>query len=303
MATRKATTVRTSSQQPVSPVLQVTRYDRVSAVMIVTVMTLCVATVWLSVVWATNRIRDAGDVVPLELIELPGGVEEGAVDETLNVESPEEETQDPSLAEELSEETEIQEMLDMVVELSDVAANQAEQYELQSQNTGTPGSKKGTGRRALGMGPGESGLPREQRWFVRFSDRADLETYAKQLDFFGIELGALLPTGDLVLVSNVSSAKPRVETRKSGAGEERLYMTWQGGTRRDADMKFFQKAGIDARRATILQFYPPKTETLLASLERGYRNRSPGQIRRTYFSVTRDRSGFKFVVTRQSFHR
>ena len=284
-----------------TPVLRVTRYDRVSALMIAAVIALIGAVTWLAVVWAANRVPTVTDVVPLELIEIPGGAEDGAIDETLNVESPEEETQDPSVAETDAEETEVQEMLDSVVELSDRAANQAQQqFALQAQNTGTPGSKKGTGRRALGMGPGESGLPREQRWFVRFGDRVSLEEYAKQLDFFGIELGALFRDGRLVIVSPLSASKPKTRTLKSGKGEQRLYMTWRGGSRRDADLKIIQKAGINASAALVMQFYPAKTEALLANLEKRYKNRSPNQIRRTYFSVQGDRSGYKFVVTRQS---
>ncbi len=282
------------------PVLTVTRYDIVSSFLGAVVIGLIVAVVWLGVLWATNRVSRPDSEVPVELLELAGGVEDGAVNETLDVESPDPETADPSLADIPAEETEIQEILENVVELSDEAATLApQQFELGARNAGKPGSATGTGRRPLGIGPGEGGLPREQRWFVRFSDRGTLEEYARQLDFFGIELGALMPGGKLILLSNLTAEKPTSRTVTSGAGENRLYMTWQGGERRKADFDLFRKAGIDASRAIILHFYPPRTERLLATLERTYRNQPVERIRRTYFVVRREGRGYRFAVTRQ----
>ena len=285
------------------PVLNVTQYDRVSSSMIAIVIGLVVAAIWLGVVWLTNRIPQPDDAAPLELLELAGGEPDGAPDETLEVESPEPETEDPSVAEEVDEQTEITEMLETVVELSDSAAEQVQQtFDAMATNTGNPGSKQGTGRRPLGMGPGEGGFPREQRWFTRFSD-GTLDEYAKQLSFFRIELGALTNDGNLHYLTNLTAAKPRVRTVKSGKGEKRLYMTWRGGSRRKTDLKLFKRAGMNAIGAMILHFYPPKLEAKLAQLEKKYRNRSVDQIRRTYFVVRDAGKGYQFIVTKQLYFR
>ena len=51
------------------------------------------------------------------------------------------------------------------------------------------------------------GLPREQRWFIKFGDEESVDKYAEQLDFFGIELGALFPDrGELIYLSKMSTA-------------------------------------------------------------------------------------------------
>ncbi|MGH7200365.1 MAG: hypothetical protein ACREJB_07145, partial [Planctomycetaceae bacterium] len=125
--------------------------------------------------------------------------------------------------------------------------------------------------------------------------------YARQLDFFGIELGALLPEGKLVYLSNLSNSTPSKKIISTGSGEQRLYMTWRGGGRKLADVQLFQKAGVDVRSATIFHFYPQKTEQMLARLELSYRNRPVREIRRTYFAVERAGNGYQFVVTRQSY--
>ncbi len=296
------TSTETNAAQANSPVLKVTRYDRVSASMIAFVVALVGSVIWLTVLWGTNRLSSPQRAVPVELVELAGGVDDGAVDETLRLESPAEETQDPSLAETIAEESEIQEMLESVVELADEATDQAQrQFELEAQNAGKPGSAKGTGRRALGMGPGEAGLPREQRWFMRFSEGGTLDGYAEQLSFFGIELGVLRANGKLDYLYDITAKKPKIRSVSSGKGENRLYMTWRGGNRRISDIQLFERAGSYVGQGLILHFYPPKTEARLARLERNHRDRLVEQIRRTYFAVRRNSTGYEFIVTKQSY--
>jgi hypothetical protein len=284
--------------------MRVTRYDRVSALLMAVVAGLVISVAWLSVVWAANRRPPRRQPAPLELVDVSGGDEEGFIDETLRLDTPQYVADDPSLAEAPADQSEIAEMLENVVELADEATNQAQQQlALESENVGKPGSATGTGRRALGMGAGHSGLPRDQRWFIRFSDRETLVQYARQLDFFEIELAVLAPQGELIFISQLSAAQPRVRRINSGKDETRLYMTWQGGDRRVADLALFQKAGIDVGSGLIMQFYPAKTEALLAQQERDYRNRPADQIRRTYFVVNESGEGYKFVVTRQTYFR
>lgn len=261
-------------------------------------LALCLVVV---MVWVSNQLPAPPEPVPVELLELPGGVEDGSPDETLRVDSPDPERADASEAEMLAEVSEVEQTLETAVELSDEAAQQVQQqFDVGVQSTGTPGSAKGTGRRALGMGPGIAGYPREQRWFVRFGDRSSVAEYAKQLDFFRIELGALLPDGRLAYLSQMNSPKPQVRYVQTGDKEKRLYMTWMGGERRGADEQIFQKAGITVDAETpIFHFYPPDLEQKLALLEREYRNKSAKEIRRTYFTVEPAGGGYQLRVTRQ----
>jgi len=284
------------------PVLQVTRYDWVSSWLIAIVLALLFAVGGLAVVWAAVRPSERKEPVPVEIVEIPGGDEQGVLEETLRLESPAEASSDPSLAEIEAPESEIEETLENVVDVAAAATNLADkQFELETRNAGKPGSATGTGRRALGMGGGEAGIPREQRWFISYADQQSLEAYARQLDHFGIELGALTRDGRIIYLSRLSDPQPQVRTVDRGSGETRLYMIWQGGGRRRADLQLFQKAGIEIGDAVILQFYPRETEDQLARLERSYRDRPAEQIRRTYFSVRATENGYEYAVTRQTF--
>ena len=295
---------RPAARAVASPMMRVTRYEQVSSMMISIVIGLiCATLVTLALYLSTVQADEVGPA-EMELIELAGGEEDGNPDETLKVESPEEEIEDPSLTDDESEETEIEEVFQNVVEISDNAAEQVEQqFETQAQNSGKVGSKAGTGSRPLGNGPGEGGIPRHQRWFIRFAQGSSVTEYGKQLDFFGIELGALFPTQKkLVYVKNFSSSPVRREVQ-TGANEKRLYMNWQSGSLRKTDHQLFKRAGITTRGAMILHFYPSGTEAMLAKLEKDFRKRNVKTIRRTIFSVRKRGNGYRFLVTRQTYLR
>lgn len=293
----------TKSREAQDPALRVSRYERVSAFLFAIIAGLAVIVALLSVAWYSTRISKPQEPVPVELIENTGGSEEGAVGETLRVDSPLEASPDAGSAEVAAEEPESRESLDEVLELADDAVTRVapRQFDLGSPNQGKPGSAEGTGRRPLGSGPGSGGgFPREQRWLIRYADQTNLDEYARQLDFFGVEFGAIVG-GKLVYLSKLSSARPGVRTADSGANEKRLYMTWQGGTRKQADLQIFRKAGVDVGNGVIFHFYPKETEDRLAHLELAYRNRKANDIRRTYFSVKRGDAGYEFSVDHQTF--
>jgi hypothetical protein len=298
MATTEVSEARTSGGKPKAPVLRETRYDHISSGMMAVVLALIVTCAGLFVWWFSNKPPVQDDFTPVEILELPGGVETGSPDETLKVDSPEEEIPDPAVVEE-QEEVQIEEVLENVIELSDQATNQLQPtYETDAESSGKIGSASGTGRRALGMGPGERGIPRAERWFITFSDRDTIDEYARQLDFFGIQFAVLNPGQPAQILSKFSDPRPAVRQLNQGSGDQ-LYFSWQGGSRRQADAKLCEKAGVQAGNRPILHLYPKETEARLAQLERQYRNRPPEQVRRTYFIVQREGRGYKFVVTRQ----
>jgi hypothetical protein len=160
---------------------------------------------------------------------------------------------------------------------------------------GGKGDGRGTGR---GKAPQED-VPRAQRWTIRF-DGGNIKTYAKQLDFFGIELAAVGGSDNLVHYAfNVSKPKPDQRTGPSES-ENRLYMTWRSGPLQSADRELLTKAGVDISGRVIMQFYPAATEQTLAQLERAYAgNRDINEVRRTIFDVRVKGDKFEFFVTGQ----
>jgi hypothetical protein len=306
-----------------TPVMKVTRYEVYSSVLIAITMAIGLVLIAIVAMWLSTRIPKSTTIaVPVELVESPGGFEDGVAGETLRIDSPLPERADATLAEVESDKVEVAASLDAVVETAAEAvsleatgsesfsdtggaaigggAPAAAAVTFGTRNAGKPGSAKGTGGRPLGFGSGTGGFPREMRWHIRYADLSTTAEYARQLDFFKIELGAIVGT-ELIYISNLSSPTPNVRRVPSGADEKRLYMTWKGGDRRKADLELFQKANINVGGGMLFQFYPKDIEEQLAQIEFAYRKRKASEIRRTYFVVEKAGNGYQFSVTQQTY--
>jgi hypothetical protein len=154
-------------------------------------------------------------------------------------------------------------------------------------------SGEGTGKGGGGTGRGPRGRPR--KWELRFTEGNTLETYARQLDYFGIELGVLRPGNKVLYVSGLS--RPRPMTRQGDrAAEKRYRFTWTQGTLEDADRLLLSKAGVTVGRDIIFKFLPPAQFQKLVALER---EASGGQkVRSVLFGVRSAGGGYEFYVIR-----
>ncbi len=287
------------------PQIRLTRYDMVIGMLQTSALVAGLTFIAMVAIWLSNRLPPP---VSRKIEMLPagdGGWEDGAPDATPNVESPEDAVPDPSVSNEESDVTEIEEVLEQVLEVAENAAViEAPRESNATESSGIPGSADGTGGRPLGSGgPGRGGAKREQGWIVEFADKGDAESYAAQLDFFGIELGLLLKEDSrLYYLSNASQPRPSIREVRTGEGEKRLFLNWQDGSqdRVKADIELFAKASINAESGVIMHFYPADVEQMLAQLEVDYNNQQPSGIRRTYFQVKRKGgSEYEFTVTRQ----
>lgn len=298
-----------------SPFLKFSNYEVTSSLLMALGFAVIGAVLWaFSLFWSTLPEKPPV-FVPLEMVErIGGGVEDGDPNETMNIESPEAESDEVKQQDEVTEVSVISEIADIAAENIDFdrvgdggTVGQQTGEQLQSAQSGLDdrnGNSKGTGnRRPLGFGPGNGGgVAAELRWFIRFADGSSLTEYARQLDFFGIELGTILPDGRMAYITNVAGA-PKVRYGTTGKDEKRLYMKWDSGERRKADEKLFQKAGITVGQAVIFHFYPLQTEQMLVTLETNFAKRNLREIRRTYFVVNTKGNGYEFQITRQMYLR
>jgi hypothetical protein len=297
--------------------MRVTRYEQVSSFMMTLVFGLLFAVVGAITYWLAHRPPPEPEPVPMEFVELEpevdfGGSLEGVVGGTAEFDSGE----DGGGGGEISSD---EMMVDATLTNVAAAADQAVEQSLVSLDGDGPsapttssayvglqsassGTGTGGGRPPLGFGPGKGGgVPRELRWFIKFANENSLDEYAKQLDYFRVELGVLYPDGRLAYVTNLSQRSPAKREIASAKDEQRLYFTWQGGERQDADIKLLAKAGVQVGQGRILHFYTTETENRLAVVERNFANRKAKEIRRTYFAVVKQGQGYTFEVTRQTY--
>ncbi len=279
-----------------APPLHVSLYDRVASWLVALLIFVGVTVFCLFVIWLTNRLSPPLVAVPIQAENL-GGSPEGVLGDSLQLDAPD--------AEEISREAELEEpQIEQTLALVEtvVAAHLAELDDPQLSDdpeSGKAGKSEGTGDNpALGEGGGSvGGVPRYKRWIIHY-EASSLEEYARQLDFFKIELAAVGENG-VEYASALSQARPRRRTAGRNAQENRLYMSWTEGSLKKFDLQLLRKAGINPQGKIILQFYPPEVEAQLAQLEVAFRGHQPKQIRRTYFKVQRSGSGYRFVVVDQ----
>ncbi len=287
-----------------APALIETRYDRWTSFLLSLVFVTLLVVAWLSAVWLTNLIRDIPFPSTIELIEIaggdPGGVE-GAIQQVDGRQH--QDVEDMSVIDRPNDQVQIEnqitQWLDALAELPMEILDQQEAPDKDSY--GKAGNQSGNStQRGLGEGGAGNGLPREQRWVILYSSGQSLAEYAQLLDYFKIELGAIVD-GRVVYVSQVSTDSPRQRTRLPGE-DRRIRWLWRGGQRRQTDASLLKSVGLPIDESTIImQFLPPEIESRLVQLERTYMDVSVQDIQRTAFGIRSGDEGFSFYVIEQEY--
>jgi hypothetical protein len=190
-------------------------------------------------------------------------------------------------------------LLDPTVELSTLLSSEAVAAATQLETKqATRGVRKSDDR--LPGEPLKDEVPRWERWEIRY-EASTLEQYAKQLDFFGIELGAA--GGGSRLVDYASEVVKETPKTRSNPGDEetRLYFSWRGGKLEELDRQLLQKAGVEVGRRIVLQFYPQKIDDMLARLESEHvKDGRIDKLRKTIFGVRPAGDGYEYFIIEQN---
>ncbi len=274
---------------------KVSVYDRVASMLIALLILIGFFVMLMFLVWLTKRVMATQRAVPVKYIEELAGRGDHAMGTARDLE--------PPGVEELADvvEPQLTETLEAVTDVVSTQLAALDALEGHADAVGTGGGQ-GDSRRAGPLGEGaEDIVPRWERWEIQFS-ATNQKSYAEQLDFFKIELGAIgggNPNVDYV--AKLSQAQP-VKRSAPSAQEQRLYMTWTSGVLQDADRQVLAKSGVETRGRVIMQFYPQEVEDLLAGLENERAGRRTLQeILRTLFGVRGGGGGYEFYVIDQQY--
>ncbi len=137
-----------------------------------------------------------------------------------------------------------------------------------------------------------------RNWELRFLKGNTKDKYARQLDFFGIELAVVMPGNSLVYVRNFSKKQPEKHTGPA-TQEKRCYLTWQNGDLSRADAELLQKAGISPGDRVVLKILPAAVEATLAKLEKEHAGDELDNVSKTQFSIRAAGDGYEFYVSEQ----
>lgn len=251
-------------------------------------------TLMMFLIWLSTRIFWVAPPVPVTLLDVGGGGSGQVVGGEKELEEPNPE--------------EITELVDPPIEqsleaISSVVTTEAQELDALDGSTSLgSGEGEGTGD-GRGKGPGgpgtEDGIPAYERWEVRMS-ATDINEYARQLDFFGVELGvAGGGNPNVEYVSKLATASPTVR-RGDPKAEKRLRFLHKTGELRAADQQLASRAGVRTDGRVVFQFYSQQMYEQLLTLEYARKGeRSISQVRKTIFGVRGTGGRYEFFVIDQ----
>ncbi len=274
--------------------LRVTLYDKVSGWLMALLVLVGLAFSILFGIWLTTVLKFKRVAPPIEYIEYEGRGD--------HAEGFERDREPPGL-EELEEirEPSLESTLEAVTDLASTQAAAFDAMETSSTITGKGGGK-GDSRRPGPLGEGRNVIPPWERWEIRYSTTS-VSLYARQLDSFGIELGAAGGAPQVDYASNLARAKPT--TRQGPPTEEqRIYMTWKSGKLREFDELLLKKAGVNTANRVLMQFYSKELVHSMEALEfQNSNGRRPEEWFKTIFGVRATGGAFEFYVIEQFFRK
>ncbi|MCB9940995.1 MAG: hypothetical protein H6823_22400 [Planctomycetaceae bacterium] len=264
--------------------LRSSRYDRVASLLISTLLLSVASVAMLFVLWLGNHREPSPTLKLVEFVDEHGG--------RLSAESHELDV--PQLTELSNTPSAIP-----TVELSTLLSQDAIAIAAQVGTDLITDPNPGPSDNRLNGPPPNVLVPRWERWEIRY-EASTLEHYARQLDFFGIELGAAGGGSRLVdYASEVVKETPKTRSNK-GDEETRLYFSWRGGKLGALDRQLLQKAGIDVDGRIVLQFYPQKIDDMLARLESEHaKDGRVDKLRKTVFGVRPVGDEYEYFIIEQ----
>jgi hypothetical protein len=290
---------RNETPQIVEPVsMRVSPFDQVSALLQALLWFIAVFVALLFLLWLTNKLQFRA----AEVIAVPP---ENAAGRGPNAEGFERDFEPPGEqeVEELVEPT-LAETLEAVTDVASTVAAALDVVDSDSVTT-QEGTGRGDSRPPGPLGEGDDIVPRFERWQLKFAAKS-IQQYAAQLDFFGIELGAIGGGAPGVDYAGGFSGSPQSRHGDDGAAEQRLYFRWTAaGVLDQYDEQLLQRAAIDTNGRIRLKFISKELEEQLAGLEyrhaveQGYK--SVAQIQRTVFECRPDGNGYVFRVIEQRY--
>ena len=255
--------------------MQVSRYDKVSGMLIAMLVLFGSLAGIMVVVWLTSRIF----VVPIavEVKDQPIANSDNALPGSADLDTPAEDPLDKT------------EPAETLAAVADAVANKLSMLDRKSKGNG-----KGDGR-------GGGGGGKARRWEIRYPEGMTTKTYGKLLDHFKIELGVVQPGGKVAYAKNFSGGNPTARTAASDGTEGRYYFWERSKNLRPAKEALLAQAGIGAKGKIILEFISKDLEGQLIQLMNTKAGTRKDKIYKTIFGVIPDGNGYKFYVLDQRY--
>lgn len=274
----------------------VSRYDIVNGALVSSIALVGFLTTMLFLIWLTTILEFNSEATAIAAYEQPFGDEkpEGYEDDVL----------EPGVEE--FPEVEEPVLKDALEAVTDAVSSVRANLEAVDGDSEVMGS--GRGRGSIDGGDGTGGgdvIPEYKRWKIEYKS-SDIGSYAKQLSFFNIDIGAVSINSNEI--DRVRDAGGAMQVIASDRAKEKksIYFAHEKQKLRRWDARLVTQAGVSMDGRNTVQFYPNETRGILRQVEGEYLqsiSRTLPEVRRTFFQIVEDGGGFKFKVTKVEFRR
>lgn len=168
-------------------------------------------------------------------------------------------------------------------------------------NKGTPGFNEKDPRETTKKEKNNPQNANPHCWEIQFY-KTSLITYARQLDFFRIELAVLYPDGRVAYITNLSDTKPTVRiVSNPGNKETRFCLSWRRGELKKADEELLARANEAFDKGIVIKFLSFQLEAQLEELEKAHAGSETRPVEKTRFGIKPVDNGFAFYVLEQTY--
>ncbi len=274
----------------------VSRYDILNGALVSSIALVGFLTTMLFLIWLTTILEFKSESTGIQAYEQPYGDEkpEGYEDDVL----------EPGVEE--FPEVEEPVLKDALEAVTDAVSSVRANLEAVDGDSEVMGS--GRGRGSIDGGEGTGGgdvIPEDKRWKIEYKS-SDINSYAEQLSFFNIDIGAVsINSNDIDRVRDAGGALKVIPSDRA-TEKKAIYFAHEKRKLQQWDARLVRKAGVSMDGRNTVQFYPDATRGILRQVEGEYLNsvgRTLPEVRRTYFQIEEAGGGFKFKVSKVEFRR
>jgi hypothetical protein len=273
---------------------EVSAYDKVNATLQTILMMLGMAVGMMLMIWLSSHIKWGGTtaVIPLAGPEIEG--EEGE-------KAPEGVAEDffePGVEE--FPDVETPQLMDALEAVTNAVSSVRASNAFVDGNASEMGKGRGLGHKRAGGG-GNGVIPEAKRWRIEHQ-AADLDTYAKQLSAFKIDVGSIVKDNNDVFRLRDPAGIRQVVNSTRAQEEKILYFGHQKPKLRQWDERILRKAGISYENSLVVQFYPEETRGILRAIEKErmtQNQKTLKQVKNTIFKLQTGSKGPEFTVVDQ----
>lgn len=268
---------------------QVSKFDLlnamlVSMIMIIGFLVLAMFLIWLTTAFDFSKQKTA---VVLEVSEDTGDEKpEGEADDIL----------EPGVEE--FPEVDVPQLANALEAVTDAVSSVRGSLEERSGMASEMGKGGGFGSREGGPGGGGGGVPEYKRWIINYESDS-IDTYAKQLSFFDIDIGVVHNSSDrIVRIRDPGGSPSVIQSNRTNELKTLRFMHKKPQMQR-WDQTLATRQGVPLDDCLTCQFYPEATRQIIRQVEAQAlegTGKKLIEVRNTILKVIPTGSGFEFKV-------